>query len=134
MQSISQEAGMYATPGEARRERLRIGGRVREARRLASLSQARLAAAIGYTPSHVSYVESGDRRASDEFLSRAAEACDLTPQELTGDGPLPSREARAYRRGYADGLAVAARGSETAPESAAKHHRANANPEAILMA
>ena len=52
--------------------RLSIGSKIKEAREEKGITQARLAKAIGITPSFVSRIEAGDREVSLELLRRMA--------------------------------------------------------------
>lgn len=69
---------------EHRRE---IAGRLREARRLAGLSQGQVAKQMGMHRPTVSEIEAGNRRVSAEELSRLSILYDVSVGYLTGEIP-----------------------------------------------
>ena len=56
-----------------------VGGRLRERRRALGLSQAQLAARMGFTPPQINRYEHGTTRLSASGLWRAAQALEVAP-------------------------------------------------------
>lgn len=67
--------------------RLATATRLKEARRLAGLSQGQVAAMMKLHRPSVSEIEAGNRRVSAEELSRLAEIYDVSIGFITGDAP-----------------------------------------------
>lgn len=63
-----------------------IASRIREARKLAGLSQAQVARMLGLHRPSISEIEAGNRRASADELVRMAEAFDVGVSWLMGEG------------------------------------------------
>jgi transcriptional regulator with XRE-family HTH domain len=69
------------------KQREAIGSRLREARKLAGLSQGQAAQLLDMHRPTVSEIEAGNRRVSGEELSRFAKLYDVSVAFLTGDSP-----------------------------------------------
>ena len=67
--------------------RARIGERLKEARRLAGLSQGQVAKMLGLHRPSVSEMEAGNRRVSADELARLAEIYDVSAAWLLGEAP-----------------------------------------------
>lgn len=67
--------------------RVEIGLRLKEARKLAGLSQAQAAKVLGIHRPSVSEIESGNRRISAEELSELCETYDVAPDWILGRSP-----------------------------------------------
>lgn len=65
----------------------KIAARIREARKLAGLSQAQVAKFLGIHRPSVSEIEAGNRRVSVEELARLAELFDVSIGWMIGDAP-----------------------------------------------
>lgn len=74
------------TDADAARRAL-IAERLREARRLAGLSQGQVARLLGMHRPSISGIEAGNRRVSADELARLAEAYDVSIAWLLGDIP-----------------------------------------------
>lgn len=70
-----------------RTHRLEIGQRLKEARKLAGLSQAQAAHVLGIHRPSVSEIEAGNRRISAEELSELCETYDVAPDWVLGRSP-----------------------------------------------
>ena len=68
-------------------KRTRIATRLKEARKLAGLSQGRVAKMLGLHRPSVSEMEAGNRRVSADELARLAEIYDVSVPWLFGDAP-----------------------------------------------
>ena len=68
-------------------DREKIGKRLKEARKLAGLSQAQAAHVLGIHRPSISEIESGNRRISAEELSELCEVYDVTPDWVLGRKP-----------------------------------------------
>lgn len=68
-------------------KRTRIATRLKEARKLAGLSQGRVAKMLGLHRPSVSEMEAGNRRVSADELARLAEIYDVSVAWLFGDAP-----------------------------------------------
>jgi transcriptional regulator with XRE-family HTH domain len=68
-------------------KRLQIGKRVREARKMAGLSQGQVAQMLGLHRPSVSEIEAGNRKVSAEELARMAEIFDVSLAWLHGSAP-----------------------------------------------
>ena len=68
-------------------KRALIGERLREARKLAGLSQGHVAKILGLHRPSISEIEAGNRRVSAEELARLAEIYDVGVDWLIGNGP-----------------------------------------------
>jgi transcriptional regulator with XRE-family HTH domain len=83
-----------------------IGARIREARKLAGLSQNQLAKLMRLHRPTISEMEAGNRRVSAEELGHLAEFLDVSvgwivgeaPSELDADDPHVQLAARALRK------------------------------------
>lgn len=64
-----------------------IAVRIREARKMAGLSQAQVAKLLGVHRPSVTEIESGNRRVSAEELARMAELFDVSVAWLVGEAP-----------------------------------------------
>ena len=62
-----------------------LAGRLREARKLAGISQAHVAKLLGVHRPSISEIEAGNRRVSAEELSQLAEIYDVTTSWLLGE-------------------------------------------------
>lgn len=62
-----------------------VGHRVREARKLAGLSQGQLAKILGLHRPSVSEIEAGNRNVTADELKKIAETCEVTVSWLMGD-------------------------------------------------
>jgi transcriptional regulator with XRE-family HTH domain len=71
---------------EADVKRAIIASRIKEARKLAGLSQAQVAKMLDLHRPSVSEIEAGNRRASSDELVRMAEAFDVSVSWLMGEG------------------------------------------------
>lgn len=71
---------------EGESKRAIIASRIREARKLAGLSQAQVARMLSLHRPSVSELEAGNRRASADELVRLAEAFDVSVSWLMGEG------------------------------------------------
>lgn len=69
------------------KQREAIGTRLKEARKLAGLSQGQAALLLDMHRPTVSEIEAGNRRVSAEELSRFAKIYDVSVAFLTGDAP-----------------------------------------------
>jgi transcriptional regulator with XRE-family HTH domain len=69
------------------KQREAIGNRLKEARKLAGLSQQRAADLLDMHRPTVSEIEAGNRRVSADELSRFAKMYDVSVAFLTGDSP-----------------------------------------------
>jgi transcriptional regulator with XRE-family HTH domain len=78
-----------------------VGRRIRMARELKRMSQADLAAALGRTPTSISYWESGTRSPGLEDIVRLAEVLGVEAADL-----LPSQPPRVLARARASQLAI----------------------------
>jgi transcriptional regulator with XRE-family HTH domain len=67
--------------------RSRIGERLKEARKLAGLSQGHVAKMLGLHRPSVSEMEAGNRRVSADELARLAEIYDVSAAWLLGEAP-----------------------------------------------
>ncbi len=67
--------------------RTTIAGRVREARKMAGLSQAQVARLLGIHRPSVSEIEAGNRRISADELTRMADLFDVSIVWLVGETP-----------------------------------------------
>ncbi len=70
-----------------KKHRVKIGLRLKEARKLAGLSQAQAASVLGIHRPSVSEIESGNRRISAEELSELCETYDVAPDWILGRSP-----------------------------------------------
>lgn len=68
-------------------KRSRVAERLREARKLAGLSQSQVAQMLGLHRPAVSEMEAGNRRVSADELARLAEIYDVNMTWLVGKGP-----------------------------------------------
>ena len=68
-------------------KRTAIAARLREARKLAGLSQGHVARILGLHRPSITEIEAGNRRVSADELSRLAELYDVNPLWLLGEGP-----------------------------------------------
>ncbi|NKC11837.1 MAG: helix-turn-helix domain-containing protein [Gammaproteobacteria bacterium] len=68
-------------------KRSRIAARLKEARKLAGLSQGNIAKMLGLHRPSVSEIEAGNRRVSSDELSRLAEIYDVSVAWLLGEAP-----------------------------------------------
>lgn len=68
-------------------KRAQIAERLKEARKLAGLSQGHVAKMLGLHRPSVSEMEAGNRRVSADELARLAEIYDVGVAWLLGDGP-----------------------------------------------
>jgi transcriptional regulator with XRE-family HTH domain len=66
-------------------KRAQFAGRLREARKLAGLSQGQVAKLLGLHRPSVSEMESGNRRVSSEELTKLAELYDVSAAWLLGE-------------------------------------------------
>lgn len=73
--------------GATEEKRLEIGARLREARKMAGLSQGQVAKMLGLHRPSVSEMEAGNRRVSADELTQLAEIYDVNLQWLTGAAP-----------------------------------------------
>jgi transcriptional regulator with XRE-family HTH domain len=71
---------------EADVKRAIIASRIREARKLAGLSQGQVAKILNLHRPSISEIEAGNRRASADELVRLAEAFDVSVSWLIGEG------------------------------------------------
>jgi transcriptional regulator with XRE-family HTH domain len=62
-----------------------IAGRIREARKMAGLSQGQVAKLMGLHRPTISEIEAGNRRVSGEEISKLAELFDVSVAWLVGD-------------------------------------------------
>lgn len=62
---------------------------LRDARRQKSLTQDELAAKAGVDQTHISSIEIGRRRPSDEVIARLAKALGIAPSKLRFSEPQP---------------------------------------------
>lgn len=69
-----------------------VGQRIRAARRRAGLSQARLAAAMGWPQGVISEWESGQRRPGQAAAWELARALGTTVQQLFGEPSTPAEQ------------------------------------------
>ena len=69
------------------KKRIQIAGRLKEARKLAGLSQGHVARMIGLHRPSVSEIEAGNRRVSADELAQLAEIYDVSVAWLLGDAP-----------------------------------------------
>jgi transcriptional regulator with XRE-family HTH domain len=67
--------------------RTAIAGRIRDARKLAGLSQTQVARSLGIHRPSVSEIEAGNRRVSAEELANLAELFDVSVAWLAGERP-----------------------------------------------
>ncbi|MBY0430980.1 MAG: helix-turn-helix domain-containing protein [Rhodospirillales bacterium] len=72
--------------------------RIRELREQRGLSLEQLAARAGTTNQQVSRLEKGQRRLTDDWLRRLAEALQVHPVDLLSDLALPPDESELLRR------------------------------------
>jgi transcriptional regulator with XRE-family HTH domain len=83
-----------------------IGARIREARKMAGLSQNQLAKLMKLHRPAISEIEAGNRRVSAEELGRLADFLDIsvgwivgeTPNEVDAEDPRVQLAARALRK------------------------------------
>jgi len=68
-------------------KKLEVAGRLKEARKLAGLSQGRVAEMLDMHRPTVSEIEAGNRRVSADELSRFADVYDVSVSWLVGDSP-----------------------------------------------
>ena len=68
-------------------KRAQIAGRLKEARKLAGLSQGHVAKMLGLHRPSVSEMEAGNRRVSADELARLAEIYDVSVVWLLGEAP-----------------------------------------------
>lgn len=68
-------------------KRTQIAERLREARKLAGLSQGQVAGMLGLHRPSVTEMEAGNRRVSSDELVRLAEVYDVSVTWLVGDAP-----------------------------------------------
>lgn len=68
-------------------KRTQIAARIREARKMAGLSQGHVAQMLGLHRPSVSEIEAGNRRVSADELARMAELFDVDAAWLLGDAP-----------------------------------------------
>src|SRR5690606_3550976 len=61
-----------------------IGARIRDRRRALGLTQARLAATLGISPSYLNLIENNKRRIGGLLLKRIADALEMPLEELDG--------------------------------------------------
>lgn len=73
-----------------------VSERLKEARKLAGLSQGQVAKILGLHRPSVSEIEAGNRRVSAEELAKLAELYDVSVSWLLGDAP-PMLDARDPR-------------------------------------
>ena len=64
-----------------------IAGRLREARRLAGISQGHVAKMLGLHRPSISEIEAGNRKVSADEVARLAEIYDVSVAWLLGDAP-----------------------------------------------
>ena len=64
----------------------RLGAAVRERRRLKKMKQADLAEAAGINRSHLSLIESGEHRPTEDTIGKIAAALETTPENLEWTG------------------------------------------------
>jgi transcriptional regulator with XRE-family HTH domain len=76
--------GMNDSEGNRRSN---IAGRLREARKLAGLSQGHVAQMLGLHRPSVTEIESGNRRVSTDEVAKLAELYDVSVAWLVGDTP-----------------------------------------------
>lgn len=69
------------------RKRALIAERIREARKMAGLSQAQVAKLLGLHRPSVSQIEAGERRVSADELGKLAGLLDVSVSWLLGDAP-----------------------------------------------
>lgn len=74
------------TDNEAQR-RIVLADRIREARKMAGLSQGQVAKLMGLHRPSVSEIEAGNRRVSADELTQLAELLDVSVAWLVGDAP-----------------------------------------------
>ena len=67
--------------------RLSMAVRIKEARKLAGLSQGQVAQMLGLHRPSVSEIEAGNRRVSSEELAKLAEIFDVSTSWLLGEAP-----------------------------------------------
>lgn len=72
-----------SAPEETRK---RMAERLKEARKLAGLSQARVAEMLGFHRPTISEIEAGNRRVSADELAKFAEIYDVSTPWLLGEG------------------------------------------------
>jgi transcriptional regulator with XRE-family HTH domain len=77
---------MEADMAEEDPKRAIIASRIREARKMAGLSQQRVARMLGLHRPSISEMEAGNRRASADELVRLAEIFGVSVSWLTGEG------------------------------------------------
>lgn len=73
--------------GQEAQRRAMIAARIREARKVAGLSQGQVAKMLGLHRPSVSEMEAGNRRVSADELARMAELFDVEVSWLLGDAP-----------------------------------------------
>jgi transcriptional regulator with XRE-family HTH domain len=88
-----------------------VGRRIREARKMAGLSQSQLAKLLKLHRPSVSEIEAGNRRVSAEELRRISELLDVSVSWMVGEGadshgedPRIELAAREFRRLKSDDL------------------------------
>ncbi|RAG80975.1 transcriptional regulator [Streptacidiphilus pinicola] len=72
-----------------------VGARIAAARRLKRLDQAQLAAAAHVSTSTIKKIEQGSRQPGDLVLEAIADALDVDPEQLLGNGSLTSSRVHA---------------------------------------
>ncbi|MEA5600431.1 MULTISPECIES: helix-turn-helix domain-containing protein [unclassified Nostoc] len=71
---------------EAKDKKAIIASRIREARKMAGLSQAQVAQTLGLHRPSISEIEAGKRNASAEEITKLAEIFDVSVSWLLGEG------------------------------------------------
>lgn len=98
--SQHHNGGWFDTANLVHGFRMTVGERIATVREVRGWKRPELARRMGTTPQQLERLEKGQRRISEEWLNRAAQALEVSPAELLQDGEVslsPSQNAQPFK-------------------------------------